>query len=80
MSVTLLCRGVGSQYRGKAGTGRHSLAALFVNSADYNPCATVFVANWMVAVKMGRRAKGHNAALLRRIREVAVDVPSQATV
>ncbi len=48
---------------------------MFVNSD-----VTVFVANWMVAVKTGRRAKGHNAALLRRIPEIAVDVPSQATV
>ncbi len=48
---------------------------MFVNSD-----VTVFVANSMVAVNMGRRAKGHNAALLRRIHEIAVDVPSQATV
>ncbi len=48
---------------------------MFVNSD-----VTVFIANWMVAVNKGRRAKSHNAALLKRIHEISVDVPSQATV
>ncbi len=71
---------MGSQCRGKADTGGLPLACEPYDSAEYRPDATAFVANWMVAVKMGRRAKGHNAALLKRIHEIAVDVPSQATV